>query len=359
LPKLETVSLAMTRVTDAGVAHLASCDELREVNLSWTGTGDGAIRALAGKQKLHLFRSGNGVTDAGLALLHDVPVFKTWQGGAETMALLSYDAGPNYLFLRGPFTDRGMQHLRGLDGLFALNLDDRALGITAAGMAPLVTLPHLGWLAVDAVDDWMPYIAEMPRLRFLGAQDTLAGDDGFVALGRSSSIEYIWGRRCHKLGRRGFLALAEMPALRSLSVSCLNVDDAGISALPRFPALKELMPMDVPDDGYRHIGKCDGLESLILMYCRDTTDAATEHIIGLPRLSYYFNSYTTITDRTPELLSAMNTLERITFDACHGLTDSGVAKLARLPSLKELRVSGKGVTAGVGAMFPASVAVNP
>ena len=357
LPKLERVSLAMTRVTDAGVAHLASCDDVREVNLSWTHTGDGAIRALAGKQKLHLFRSGNGVTDAGLARLHELPVFKTWQGGTETMALLSYDAGPNYLFLRGPFTDRGMQHLRGLDGLFALNLNDRALGITSAGLPPLVTLPHLGWLAVDAKDDWMPYIAAMPRLRFLGAQDTIAGDDGFVALGRSSSIEQIWGRRSHNLGRRGFLALAEMPALRSLSVSCLNVDNAGISALPRFPALKELMPVDIPDEGYRHVGRCEGLESLILMYCRDTTDAATEHLTRL-RLSYYFNSYTTITDRTPELLAGMDTLERITFDACHGLTDAGIAKLARLPSLKELRVSGNGVTAGVQAMFPASVAVN-
>ena len=83
--------------------------------------------------------------------------------------------------------------------------------------------------------------------------------------------------------------------------------------------------MDVPDAGYRHIGKCEQLESLILMYCRDTTDAATEHITGLRSLSYYFNSYTTITDRTPELLSGMDSLERITFDTCHGLTNAGVA----------------------------------
>ena len=357
LSKLETISLAMTHVTDEGVAHLTNCDALESVNLSWTRTGDHAIRALAGKRRLHHFRSGNDVTDAGLMLLHKLPVFKTWNGGDVKMALLSYDASPNYLFLRGTFTDRGMQHLRGLDGLFALNLDSSELGLTAAGLAPLVTLPNLGWLAVDAKDGWMPYIAEMPRLRFLGAQDTTAGDDGFAALGRSRSIEYIWARRCHNLRRRGFLALAEMPALRGLSVSCLNVDDEGISALPRFPALKELMPMDIPDAGYRHIGKCAGLESLILMYCRDTTDAATEHITGLPKLSYYFNSYTTITDRTPELLSSMNTLERITFDACHNLTDAGVAKLARLPRLRELHVSGKGLSANIGGMFPASVAV--
>lgn len=49
---------------------------------------------------------------------------------------------------------------------------------------------------------------------------------------------------CHNLRKRGFMALAAMPALRGLSVSCLNVDDEGISMLPSFPVLEELMPMD-------------------------------------------------------------------------------------------------------------------
>ena len=97
----------------------------------------------------------------------------------------------------------------------------------------------------------------MPRLRFLGCQDTIAGDDGFESLGRSRSIEYIWGRRCHNLRSRGFRALARMPTLRGLSVSCLNVADEAVAALPEFPALRELMPMDIPDAGYRHIGKCE------------------------------------------------------------------------------------------------------
>src|SRR5215472_16321094 len=95
-----------------------------------------------------------------------------------------------------------MAQLEGLCGLFALNLDASGLGITAAGLAPLVGLPNVGWLAVDATDDAMPYIARMPRLRFLGCQDTVAGDDGFVARIHSQSIEYIWGRRCHNLRTR-------------------------------------------------------------------------------------------------------------------------------------------------------------
>ena len=358
LPALETISLAQTRVTDDGVAKLANCHELQRVDLSWTRTGDGALRALAGKAKLRELSTGHCVTDVGIPLLHELPVFQSWQGGETKMALLSYRSLPNHLSLRGAITDRGVAQLRGLDGLFGLNLDDSSLAITAAALVPLVALPNLGWLGVDAKDDWMPLIAEMRRLRFLGAQDTVAGDDGFTALSKSQSLEYLWGRRCHNLRRRGFTALATMPALRGLSVSCLNVDDAGVAALPSFPALQELMPMDVPDAGYRHIGKCTQLESLILMYCRNTTDAATEHITGLPKLTYYFNSYTTITDRTPELLSRMDSLERITFDTCHGLTNEGIATLTRLPALRELRVSGRRLTPDVVAAFPPRVRVH-
>ena len=359
LPQLEQIRLNGTAVTDAGVQHLASCDELRRVELGGTRTGDGAIRALAGKPKLSDLRSGEFVTDAGLVHLRDLPVFRTWQGGEISMGLTAYEAKPNYLLLRGSFTDRGMPALGALDGLFALNIDNSRLPVTGAGLAPLVDLPHLGWLAFDAKDDAMPWIAAMPRLRFLLCQDTSAGDDGFVALSRSRSIEYIWGRRCYNLRSRGFAALADMPALRALSVSCKNVGDDALATLPRFPALEELMPMDVPDDGYRHIGRCERLESLVLMYCRDTTDVATGHIAGLPRLKKYFASYTQITDRTPEILAEISSLEQVTFSACSRLTNAGVAALARLPRLREVDVGGMPkVTSDVVAAFRPGVTVK-
>ena len=359
LPELESLVLSWTRTSDAGTMHLASCQRLRVVDLSGTQSGDGAIRALAGKPDLRELQSGNAVTDAGLPWLHEIPAFKQWLGGEVRMALLSARAAPNLLVLRGPFTDRGMAQLVGLDGLFALNVDSSELAITGAGLAPLVKLPHLGFLAFDAKDESMPYIAALPQLRFLLCQDTTAGDEGFVALSRSKSIEYIWGRRCHNLRRRGFMALADMPALRSLSVSCKNVDDEGVSALPRFPALRELMPMDVPDEGYRHIGRCEALESLVLMYCRETSDAATEHIAGLKQLTKYFASYTRITDRTPEILAGMPSLEEVTLDTCAGVTNTGITALARLPRLRALRVSGMPrVTADVVRAFRDGVRVS-
>jgi len=353
---LRSISMTGTNVTDAGAAHLADCPALEAVNLAWTNTGDGAIRALAGKTQLREFHSGNHVTNAGLRLLQDLPRFKTWHGGAARLSLIGERTLPTHLSLRGPFTDTGMAALRALDGLFSLNIDDQRLAITAAALEPLIDLPHLAALAVDPGDDWMAAIAAMPRLRALHAQDTAAGDDGFAELSRSRSLEYLWGRRCHNLRTRGFRALADIPTLRGLSVSCLNVADEGVAALPSFPALRELMPMDVADEGYRHIAACGQLESLILMYCRETTDAATERIAGMS-LRYYFNSYTTITDRTPEILSRMDSLERITFDACHHLTDAGVARLARLPLLRELRVAGRGLTPAVVQPFSSQVAV--
>jgi hypothetical protein len=47
----------------------------------------------------------------------------------------------------------------------------------------------------------------------------------------------------------------------------------------------------------------------------------------------------------------MDSLERVTFDTCHHLPNAGVARLARLPKLRELRVSGAGVTPAVRGAF--------
>ena len=359
LPTLERVELGGTAITDAGVVHLHRCERLGHVNLSGTHTGDGAIKALGGMPRLTHFNSGSGVTDAGLPFLHDFPVFKTWRAAPVSLELLSPEVRPNLLFLRGTFTDRGMKHLAGLDGLFGLNIDDARLPVTPAGLAPLVTLPNLGFLAFDAADDAMPYIAAMPRLRFLICQDTVAGDEGFSALSRSRTIEYIWGRRCHNLRSRGFRALATMPALRALSVSCKNVDDSALAMLPEFPALRELMPMDVPDDGFRHVGGCAQLERLVLMYCRDTGDGATEYILGLGRLSDYFASYNRITDRTPEMLAALPSLERIELHGCAGVTNTGITALGRSASLREVRLSGmQHVSRAATAGFPPRVRVR-
>jgi hypothetical protein len=77
----------------------------------------------------------------------------------------------------------------------------------------------------------------------------------------------------------------------------------------------------------------------------------------LPRLRKYFASYTQITDRTPELLSGMDSLESITFNDCAGVTDVGLAYLTRLPRLRALHLSGSHITEAITKAFPPGVRV--
>jgi hypothetical protein len=363
LTELRTFQSYWTQgISDAGVANLAFCDRLESVDLLGTQTGDGAINALTGKRRLRRFKTGRLVTDAGLPLLHQFPVFKTWQGGDISYSLMSADAEPNHLLLDGPFTNNGLASIAGLDGLFALSFFWHVSALTAEGLKPLAALPNLGFLGCQdelCNDEAMRHIAAIPRLRMLMGQGSVASDDGFTALSRSQTIEYIWGRKCPNLGGRGFTALAAMPALRGLAVSCKNVDDAALSALPRFPALRGLMPMDVPDDGFRHVGRCAPLEELWCMYCRDTGDAATERIAGLSRLKTYYAGATQITDRSLEILGRMQSLESIEFYECAGISNTGIAFLTGLPRLREISVGGSpNITREGMAVFPAAVNVN-
>jgi len=150
-----------------------------------------------------------------------------------------------------------------------------------------------------------------------------------------------------------------MPALKGLAVSCKGVDDGSLSALPEFPALRGLMPMDVPDGGFRHVGRCEKLEDLWCMYCRDTGDAATEHIAGLSMLKTYYAGSTQITDRSLEILGRMESLERIELFDCSGISNAGVRLLAGLPKLREITVEGSPKVTREGMLvFPATVRAN-
>jgi Leucine Rich repeat len=349
-------------ITDEGISNLRFCDQLEEVDLLGTNTGDGAIAALTGKPRLRHLKTGRNVTDDGLPLLHQFPAFKTWQGGEVEYGLMSFGAEPTNLLIDGPFSSEGLASLRGLDGVFGLSFFWHTSHLRGDDLQSLAGLSNLGYLGCGSElcdDDAMRHIAALPKLRMLMGQGTVATDEGFRSLSQSQTIEYIWGRECPNLKGPGFAALAGMRALKGLAVSCKFVDDDALAMLPDFPALRELMPMDVGDDGFRHIGRCRQLESLVLMYCRDTTDVATEHIQTLSNLKKYHAGYTRITDRSLEMLSRMTSLEELSFEGCKGITDTGVALLATLPHLRKISIgNSRKVTRKGMSVFTSNVRVN-
>jgi hypothetical protein len=94
------------------------------------------------------------------------------------------------------------------------------------------------------------------------------------------------------------------------------------------------------------------------MYCRDTTDVATEHIAKL-NIRYYYAGLTKITDRSLEILGRMPSLEQVEFYECNGITDAGLVFLAGLPRLREIHVDGSpGVTLDGTRVFPPHVRVK-
>jgi hypothetical protein len=352
LPNLRTFEMTWQRgITDAGVSHLRFCEQLERVDVMGSPAGDGAIEALQGKARLRYFSSGSLVTDEGLRLLHNFPTFKTWD-----------EAEPQcHLLIDGPFTDEGLASLAGLDGVAELDLFWHVTGTTSDGFAHLAALRNLRSLGADgelADDVSMRHMAAIPRLRKLRAQNAVATDEGFEALSQSRTLEEFWGRECPNFGSRGFVAFSKMPSLRKLGIGCNNVDDAALASLPHFPALRELTPIAVPDDGFRHVGRCERLERLVCMYCRDTTDAATAHVANL-RLKHYYAGLTQITDRSLEILGRMPSLEQIELFECNGITDAGLVFLAPLPQLREIHLDSlPGVTLAGTRVFPAHVRVK-
>jgi hypothetical protein len=349
LPNLRKFEMTwQSGITDRGVANLRFCDRLEDVNLMGSPTGDGAIEALQGKPNLSQFSTGRLVTDAAIPLLHSFPRLKS-AGDRESKLLLD-----------GPITNLGLAALAGLDGVFDLDLFWHVDRITTDGFAHLVRLPNLTVLGCDgrlSDDVALGHIAAMPRLKRLRIQESVATDDGFVALAQSATIEGIWGRVCPNFGSRGFIAFSKMPALRRLGIGCKNVDEAALATLPDFPALRDLVPIDFQDDGFRHIGRCRNLERLTCMYCRATGDAATEHIRGLA-IQYYYAGLTQITDRSLEILGGMESLEQAEFYECLKLTDAGLPFLARLPKLREVHLDGlPGVTLEGSKVFRPDVHV--
>jgi hypothetical protein len=349
-------------ITDAGVANLRFCDQLEEVDLLGCNLGDGAIAALAGKPNLRRLKTGRNVSDDGLGLLHQFPAFKKWQGEELKYGLMSFSAEPTNLLIDGPFTRSGLNSLRGLDGVVGLSFfwhTSRLRGDDLQYLDGLSNLVYLGCQGELCDDDAMSHIAALPNLRMLMGQGTLASDVGFRSLSRSQTIEYFWGRECPNLNGTGFIALARMRALKGLAVSCKFVDDASLASLKDFRALKELMPMDVSDDGFKHVGRCLQLESLILMYCRDTTDVATHHLQELSNLKKYHAGNTLITDRSLEMLSRMTSLEELSFEGCKFITDAGIPFLTALPSLRKISIGGcPKVTRSAMALFASKVRIN-
>jgi hypothetical protein len=329
-------------VSDAGLAHLQRCEKLERVNVMGSLSGDGLVEALRGKVHLRELQAGAQLTDARLRAMRDLPALRA-------------------VLLDGRITDAGIASLAGWRGVEEVDVFWHANEVTAFGIAAMEGLPDLEVLGCDgrlADNTALAAMGGFGKLKRLRIQEAVATDVGFAALARSESLEAIWGRVCEGFGDVGFAAFAQMPRLARMGIGLGNVSEAVLERLPEFPALRELTPIGLGDEGFRNVGQCRLIERLTCMYCSETTDVATEWIRELP-LRYYYAGLTKITDRSLEILGGMATLEQVDLYECNGLTDAGLRALAGLPRLCEVNLDALlGVTLAGTRVFGAGVRVR-
>src|SRR5262245_16477676 len=340
--------------TDLPGERLRPHQHLERINLQWTDTGDAAIAALAGKPSLSRVLVGARVTDAGVARLRDFPALAA--PGARDAFLAVSSARE--------LTDAALLAIGVLNGVVALDLHMSAFGsphYTARGVAHLkgmTSLEELNFHGALATDDVLAEIGAIPRLRWLHCQDPVSGDEGFVALGRCSTLENIASRVCRWMTDLGFSAIAHLPRLRRLALGGPRISDAALAHLADAPALTDLGPIMFDDAAFEHIAKIPRLERLTNMYNRSTGDGATRFLHAHPTLVCYGAFGTQITDESLRILASCPRLEDAAFSNCDYITDEGLRKLAAMPALRRVstgscrRVTGAWLTsmpAGVDA----------
>jgi hypothetical protein len=176
LPLLNSLYLANSDVTDAGLVEVAKLTELWELDISTTRVGSAGVRhlqALEHLRELHL--RGTYTDDTGLEALRSLTRLRE-------------------LFLGGSnITDAGLVHLTALEQLEWLDLGHTS--VTDAGMAHLANLTHLKHLDVGATkvgDAGLSHWQNLAALEYVSLDNTQVSDAGLEKLRRLPRLEEIW-----------------------------------------------------------------------------------------------------------------------------------------------------------------------
>ncbi len=163
LPDLRAFTMTWHRgISDAGMAHLAHCEAIENVDLMGSPVGDSAVEVLTGKLRACSTdgRDGRPFVPANTRLAGWDP------------------STPFRLLVDGPITNAGLGSVAALEGLAEFDVFWHATNVTGAGFGPLVRLPHLVALVADARAARAALALGAMRPARLGSA-AAAGDEGY------------------------------------------------------------------------------------------------------------------------------------------------------------------------------------
>jgi hypothetical protein len=249
LPKLDTLDLSGTHVSDAGLASLERQIQLTFLNLDQTKITDASLEHLKGLSNLQeLSLVNTRVTDAGLAYLEKL----------TKLQVLVLD--------QTPITNAGLAHLKNLKQLHSLSLHGTRLtddclnnlaslrsvqeldisrtAITSAGLRRLKEIPRLRSLTLGGfliTDDDLACLKDLPYLESLTLVHTLNSDAGLEKLGAMTSLRAVYLNDI-SITEAGLEHLCDMPQLETLDLTGTRFTD---DVLNRFRNLQRHPPLKI------------------------------------------------------------------------------------------------------------------
>jgi Leucine-rich repeat (LRR) protein len=253
---------------------------------------------------------------------------------------------PNDLYwlkLPGSAGDSCMDYVTKLAGLRVLELDG---SITDRGMRNITRLKSLErlYLSGRIGNAGLEQVARLPSLTGLYAGQTRITDEGLSLLAELTNLEElnVGGQYIRDAGLEH---LAKLPSLQYLMLSGQNFSDAALAHIRNIPSLRilSLAGQLITDAGVRHLSGHTGLQSLSLYETR-VTNRGLAYLKSLPSLKKLDigkrGPQEQITDAGMTHIAQIDSLEYLDLPS-FGITDKGLAEVARLRNLKHLWVSGR------------------
>lgn len=217
-PDLEQLILTDTRITDAGLAHVAKLRRLRTLSLAGTNVSAAGLAELSSLERLETLSLDRAdIVDADL-----VPI-----GGLSSLERLGLS--------KTEITAAGLAHLEPLS-LEHLSIPagirgDEALGHFLRAQRGRTRLNLRRWPITDA---GMAHVAKHRGLKSLTLTETKVGNEGLKHLRSLKELEFLHASRLD-IDATGLAHLRGLPRLRTLFVFDTNVDDGAVAILAGLP----------------------------------------------------------------------------------------------------------------------------
>jgi internalin A len=255
-------------------------------------------------------------------------------------------------------SDRGIEHLKGLDRLESLNLFAAEFVTDAAvaflrGNRQLTTLNLRG---TDVTDTSLAYVAELANLKSLDISFTQITDVGLEHLASLRQLEEL-NLGGNKISGVGLHVLKLLPKLKKLSFYGIQRRNAGwcwapvvtdleMETIARLTALEELnigfgvaLGAARPGD----LGPADGEAECRIAGGTRVTDLGLSKLAALEKLRQLDLSGAAITANGLKTLTSLRNLQRLSLWNVKGIDDSAAPILAALGNLTSLDLSNTSV----------------